>query len=88
MKPTDDILVVLDEAEDKMTNSGIVLIHDKSMREKFARAVVKNVADNISNIYKVGDVVVYPRYRKDKDISDNAPFILRHGDILGKMNDR
>lgn len=79
--PIKNTLIVKDEIVEETTSTGIILINGKNKREKTARAVIINIADNLKDRYSVGDIVVYPKYRKRED--DGVIFSLKHSDVLG-----
>lgn len=83
IKPYKDQILVQDELDETKTQSGIILSEGVNRKEKIARAKVIAISDNLVDKYSIGDVVVYPKYRK-QDVSE-AEFILRHGDIIGRM---
>lgn len=84
-KPLKKTLVVKEDGDDSTTSSGIILVNGKNKREKTARAIVINVSDDLLDRYSIGDVVVYPKYRKQ---DDSKVFVLKHSDIMGKFNEK
>ena len=83
IKPYKDRLFVKKETinDEIVTSSGIFVIDGKAKREKIDRAVVLAVSDNLSEIYKANDVIIFPKYSVQEQ--DPEGFYIKHDSILG-----